>query len=267
MISVAVDSVGLMAPGLPGWQASLPLLSGEEPFQPEALPPLKPDKLKPNERRRTTQTIKLALATADDALRHIEQPRKLLSVFASSDGDLDIVNQICHALSQMERPVSPTQFHNSVHNAPAGYWSITSGYQQASTSLGGLYGTFSAGLVEAAVQALCEAKPVLLVAYDLPSPAPLRQLIPTNLPFATALLLTAGSPSESNAGRLATLSLKPVAASRETTLESQALEGLRLAQPSARSLPLLRALARREASRILLPYLPDLGLQLEVLPC
>ncbi len=267
MISVAVDSAGVMAPGLPGWQTSLPLLRGEAPYQPEALPPLKPDSLKPNERRRTTQTIKLALVVADDALRQIERPAELLSVFASSDGDLEIANRICHALSQAERPVSPTHFHNSVHNAPAGYWSIAYGYRQASTSIGGIHGSFSAGLLEAAVQAVCEAKPVLLVAYDLPSPDPLGELIPSRPPFATALLLSPTSPDEANPARLATLNLQPVAETRETALASQAMEQLRQSQPSARALPLLSALARQQATHILLPYLPDLGLSLEVTPC
>ena len=265
MISVAVHSAGLMAPGLPGWRESLPILRGEVPYRQQDLPPLKPDMLQPNERRRTTQTIKLALVAADDALQQVARPAELLSVFASDYGDLDIINQICLALTRAERPVSPTQFHNSVHNAPAGYWSIASGHRQASTSLGGLQGTFAAALLEAAVQAVYETMPVLLVAYDLPAPAPLNQLIPQNNRFGVALLLHPASESDDD--RLATLNLEPVAGRKQTGLEEQLLEELRLSLPAARALPLLSALARQERSQLMLPYLDELGLAVEIIPC
>jgi hypothetical protein len=265
MISVSLRAVGLMAPGLPGWRASQPVLRAEAPYQPAEPPPLKPDMLKPNERRRTTPTIKLALVVADDALQQVERPAELLSVFASSDGDLDIVNQICMALTREERPVSPTQFHNSVHNAPAGYFSIATGYRQASTSLAGQEGTFGAGLLEAAVEAVSEAKPVLLVAYDLPAPPPLNQLIPNHTHFGTALLLT--STTDTQGDRLATLRLQPDAETQQTQLQEPQLETLRSALPVARALPLLKALAQQEPSRLLLPYLAGLGLRVEVTPC
>jgi hypothetical protein len=263
MITVAVRAVGLMAPGLTGWQASLPILRGETPYTEQALPPLKPEMLKPNERRRTTQTIKLALVAADDALQQIDRPGELLSVFASTEGDLDIINQICLALTREQRPVSPTQFHNSVHNAPAGYWSIATGYRQASTSIASLQGTFAAGLLEAALQADLEGKPVLLVCYDLPAPAPLDQLIANTTHFASALLI---SPACETGDRLATLGLKTAAETTQTPLQDPQLEGFRAALPAARALPLLQALARREASHLQLPYIKDLGLCVEITP-
>jgi hypothetical protein len=265
MIAVGVHAVGLTAPGLPGWRESLPILRAETPYRRQEMPPLKPDMLKPNERRRTTQTIKLALVAADDALQQVARPAELLSVCASDYGDLDIVNQICLALTQTDRPVSPTQFHNSVHNAPAGYWSIASGYRQASTSLGGLQGMFAAALLEAAVQAVSEAKPVLLVSYDLPAPAPLDQLIPRDACFGAALLLNAASGSDPD--RLATLHLEPLAGAAQTPLDEQPLEELRRSLPAARALPLLIAVARQARTRIVLPYLDGLGLGVETHPC
>ena len=35
-----------------------------------------------------------------------------------------VIHEICEALATDEREVSPTRFHNSVHNASAGYWGI-----------------------------------------------------------------------------------------------------------------------------------------------
>jgi hypothetical protein len=264
MTRVSIHSVGLMAPGLPGWRQSISILRGDTAYHPQALPPPKPVMLKPNERRRTTNTIRLALVAADDAMSQVPTPEELLSVFVSSEGDLDIINQICIALTAAGRPVSPTQFHNSVHNAPAGYWSIATGFQQASTSLGGLQGMLAAGLLEAAVQATVEDKPVLLVAYDHPSPAPLNRLIEGEMSFALSLLL---SNDYDSPGRLATLSLDPVPEIEASTMQDAQLEMLRRSTPAARALPLLEALATERATHLHLPYLPDLGLQLELLPC
>jgi hypothetical protein len=262
MISLAVRSIGLTAPGLAGWRASLPILQGNETYQREALPPLKPELLKPNERRRTTQTIKLALVTAHDALYQVEAPDELLSVFASTQGDLDIINQICLALTREDRPVSPTQFHNSVHNAPAGYWSIGTGFQTASTSLACLTGSFASGLLEAAVQIETESKPALLVCYDLPAPSPLDQLIGDSNAFATALLLAPAA--ENGVDRIATLNVQTEAGGMLSQLRNKELEALRISAPAARSLPLLQSLARRESARLQLPYLDNLDLSVEV---
>ncbi len=267
MIEVGVEAMGLMAPGLAGWRESLPVLRGERPYEETPLPALKPDRLQPNERRRTTQTIKLALVCADDALRQIEPPPELLSVFASTEGDLDIINQICLALTQPDRPVSPTHFHNSVHNAPAGYWSIACGFRQASTSIAAREGAFACGLLEAALQVEEEAKPVLLVAYDIASPEPLRRLIPSDRSLAAALLLHPAASGDPFARTLVRLTLQPAAASDEHALEDHALEQLRLAQPMGRALPLLRALAIGQTGPVLLPYLPGLGLRVELNPC
>ena len=49
-----------------------------------------------------------------------------------------------------ERELSPTRFHNSVHNAPAGYWSIATQSREPSTSLCRDDESFQAALLEAA---------------------------------------------------------------------------------------------------------------------
>ncbi|MCU7844750.1 MAG: beta-ketoacyl synthase chain length factor [Candidatus Thiodiazotropha sp. (ex Monitilora ramsayi)] len=264
MIDVSIESVGLIAPGLHGWKQSTPVLRGEAPFQPLPLPPLKPAMLKPNERRRTTQTIKLALEVSDDALSQRSKQPELLSVFASSNGDLDVINQICSALTLDDRPVSPTQFHNSVHNAPAGYWSIATGYQQVSTSIAGLEGTFAAGLLEAAVLTKTENKKVLLVAYDLPAPDPLREVITVNDTFAASLLISHKSES---GDKLADLKLRLKPDLSESRMQHSLMEAKRVATPAARSLPLLEALALKRHASMCVPYLPDMKLSIECIPC
>ena len=51
----------------------------------------------------------------------------LRPVFASGNGDGITVGAILEMLTKPDGFVSPTQFHNSVHNAAAGYWSIGTG--------------------------------------------------------------------------------------------------------------------------------------------
>ena len=70
----------------------------------------------------------------------------LATVFASSDADLAIIHRICLALTATPRLISPTDFHNSVHNAAAGYWSIAAGARAASTTISAHDGSFAAGL-------------------------------------------------------------------------------------------------------------------------
>ena len=51
------------------------------------------------------------------------------------------------------------------------------------------------------------------------------------------------------------------------SISDPALEALRLGNPSARSLPLLSALARGEAATIVLPLLDHQMLRVRVQPC
>jgi hypothetical protein len=218
-----------------------------------------------NERRRTTQTIRLALEAAEDALKGTDlPPEDLASVFASASGDLDIVDRICAALCLPDRPVSPTHFHNSVHNAPAGYWAIAAHSMAGSTTLAAYDATFSAGLMDALTHVVAESAPVLLVAYDNRTPDVLQPMRPVAMPFAAALILT---PTV-GAGCLArvTTSLGD-AGEGETMCTEITLEALRRSNPAARALPLLTALAYNKQTRILLPYLDGQCLVTEVAPC
>jgi hypothetical protein len=172
MMRLQALKLGIVAPGLKDWSAAAPVLRGERPFREEPLVVPLPMSLTPNERRRTTLAMRIALeaarqATADAAF----PPAELISVFASSDGDMELIDSMCRALYRDHEPPSPTVFQNSVHNAVAGYWSIAEGCRQASTSVAAGDGSFAAGLLEAATQAVVGGRPALLVAFDVPAPA------------------------------------------------------------------------------------------------
>jgi hypothetical protein len=159
-------------------------------------------------------------------------------VFASSDGDGDIVHRLCTALAAPAPTVSPTDFHNSVHNAATGYWSIGARSQAASTAICAYDGSFAAGLLEAAAQIAVEQRPVLLVAVDLPYPPPLAPHRPVRHGFAAALALAPGEGME--------ISLDGTAAS---PLPLREFEG----NAAAAALPLLAVLAGSGAATVHLP--------------
>ncbi len=117
---------------------------------------------------------------------------KLATIFTSSAATAVPCTRSCRHWRRRNAQVSPTRFHNSVHNAPAGYWHIASACREPSTSISCYDASFAAGLLEAAAQIATEEPGVLLIAYDLPYPAPLASVRPIKESFATALHLTPG---------------------------------------------------------------------------
>ncbi len=266
MNPVYVEGIGLFAPGLVGWEQGATVLAGRAPYAPASLPKLVPALLAPDVRRRTTDHIRLAVEVAGEAVRHAQcDAATLASVFASSESDGAITHNICEEVARPHPEVSPTRFHNSVNNAPAGYWCMAVGSQQPSSSVAAFDGTFAAGLLEACAQVLTEHLSVILVAHDTPLPEPLNSARPMGASFGVALVLTAEPTARSLARLRLTL---PAEESQESVLSDSALEALRRANPVARSLPLLAALARQQHTHIALPYVggQNLGVTLEPMP-
>ena len=259
-----IAAIGVVAHGMENWREARLLLTSDTAYDAgQPLPKLAPSMLPANERRRTTRLIKLALQCGQDALDQWDgDANGLATVFASSGGDLEIVDRILTALGMAGKPVSPTHFHNSVHNAPAGYWSIAAQARAASTSLSAYDSSFAAGLLEAGSQVACDGSPTLLVAYDIPPPDTLMPFRPLVAPFGAALLLV---PADA-AGVQAQLAVS-VSREKASTLADEALERLRNGNPAARVLPLLQSLAKQAAGTVQLPYLSGQSIQVEVTPC
>lgn len=263
MLTCYLNAVGLAAPGLPNWQQSRAVLQGSAPFAPLALEKYKPELLPPNERRRATELVRMAFRVCEDLMASSTIPMAdCASVFASSGGDYPIIDQICRSLCEPERLVSPTQFHNSVHNSAAGYWSIATGSRQPSTSLSAYDDSFIAGLLEA--MCLCEQEqlPTLLTVYDIQPPCPLGEKRHIPVEFGVALLLTPQPDTHS----LMRLQLHPNA-SGDASQARHTLEDLRLANPAARSLPLLELIAQSKAGKVIFTSTNQPPMQLQVEPC
>jgi len=254
--------VGLAAPGLPNWSEGRAVLAGAQPWTPRDEAPYAPQLLPPNERRRAPPGVRQAFRAGEDARAGSTLDfSTLAAVFASSDSDLTVMDRINTALAEPVRAVSPTDFHNSVHNAASGYWSIATACRQASTAVGGHDGSFAMGLLEAAALVHGDGQQVLLVAFDGVPPTLLRPVRPLHCTGSIALVLS-GEPGD---GALARLRLSLVDEA-ESVLEEPSLEPLRGGNPALRGLPLLRAVARGAAARVVLPQVAGCNLAVAVDP-
>jgi hypothetical protein len=254
--AVFVNGIGLFGPGLSDWAHAREVLAGRAPYVPATAAPPPAELLPATERRRATPSTRVALAVAQQALRSAAaaaiDPRSVPTVFATSSGNPDILHDLCEMLAAGDTQISPTKFHNSVHNAAAGYFSIGLASLRASTSICAYDVTAAAGLLEAVVQAADARGPVLLVSYDFPYPYPLSERRPLNDAWGAALLL-GEVPLSAESMQIAVRAAE-VAEAAESVLADAALDDARRHNPTARLLPLLRALALGAPAQVHLPF-------------
>ena len=260
-----VEGIGLLGPGLDGWSASCAALKGDAAYLSAPTNMRASDMLPAAERRRAGVPIKLALAVGQEAFLHAARDTKTAStVFTSSGGDNDNVHAINSILATAPREVSPTRFHNSVHNAAAGYWCIAAESREPSTSLCAHDASFAAGLLESATQVTVDDAVVALIAYDHPYPEPLNTVRPISAAFGMALILTPYQTDRS----FAVLEVDFVHGNtNETTMHDGGLEALRRSVPAARGLPLLAALSGGKDTQIKIAFFDDNHLHIRVTPC
>jgi hypothetical protein len=266
-LEAGIEAIGVLGPGLPDWPAAAGVLTGESAWEPAPTVLPAPLCLPSAERRRTGAVVRLTLAVGLEATgRAGIDPAGIPAVFASSGGDGQNCHEICEALASTERQLSPTRFHNSVHNAPAGYWGIATGAITAANSLCAHDASFAAGLLEAVCQVAVERTRVLLIAYDSSYPEPMRSARPIPDAFAVALLLAPAATKPCETASLAQVTLS-FSESTGDRMADPALERLRASIPAARSLPLLAQLARAAPGRVLIDYLDGTRIALEVSAC
>lgn len=267
-LDACVLGIGVLGPGLADWASAAAVLSGQQAYLAARTELPAPQSLPPAERRRATASVKLALACGSQALAMAGRGAEdLRTVFAGSGGDGMNCHALCEALASSDRLVSPTRFHNSVHNAASGYWGIAMHAMAPSTVLCAPDDTtFAAGLLDALVQLRTCDDDVLLLVYDTDYPQPLRGVRPIPDSFGVALLL---SPPERARGlaRIVVDAAGPAPERAACGVDEPALEALRRQIPAARCLPLLQRLARREAASVVVDHLPGRRLALEVAPC
>ncbi len=264
MKTIYVNAIGLVAPGLEGWEKGKAVLAGQTEYEATPLEKYKPQLLPPNERRRATELVRLAFRACEDTVSNGIDPSQLATVFASSGGDYNIFDQICRTLKTLERGVSPTQFHNSVHNSAAGYWSIATKAHAASTSLSGFDATFAAGLLEAVSFVEVEGVDTLYAVFDIVPPMPLLANRKIDAPFAAGFVLSHTRTDNT----LAALDIELLDSDQESAMAIEQFEAIRLGNPSARGLPLLGAIANSTAQDLFFAMPGNaVSIKVSVSPC
>ena len=249
-------SIGITAPGITSFEAfKIMMLADAQPNTSEELEKYSPSFLPANERRRTTATIKLALSVAEEALEaykasYPEADLQVPVLFVSRDGDSMISAKMCQAVSEEEPMISPTQFHNSVHNAPAGYWMIGQGNQAPASAISvGRY-AIANGLLEAVLQSKSAQKPVLVVFYDLPvdPTIPIRDGQDSSLPFAFSMMIDSSEPISQSAtdSNYPVLNLSLTLINKESPVVE---DNPYLGSAAAEAYPLLKSIALFETSK------------------
>jgi hypothetical protein len=151
-------------------------------------------------RRRLGPLARMLLQVANDCA---DKQRGMRVVLASQHGELSFAVSMLRQLAAGE-PVSPAHFSLSVHNAPAGIWSIAREDRAASSAIGAGEETLGQGLVEAHCQLAEDDAPVLFVYGDAPLPTEYRGFAERPDPRrALAVLLERG------AERVATVETSP----------------------------------------------------------
>lgn len=248
---VSLEAVAFWSSRLPGWELARAVIRGEAPVPQSTAPRPAPMLLAPTERRRAPDTVALALEVAARACEAAQlPPAQLPSVFASTHGDLAISDYMCTTLAETPSLISPTKFHNSVHNAAAGYWTIGTGCFRTYTAISAWHYTFAAGLLEAATQALCDACPVLYVAFDVEAKGPLATVAPSKGMLGVGLIV---SPHSRAATKRRSLSLSIQRAEPEFIDRARSAAAACIADNAlAPCFPFVEALAHAERSELLL---------------
>ena len=188
MTEIDIAGVGIWSSVCSDWQA---FCEGIENGNWQSDVPLMPGLIPPRERRRAPQSVKMAVEVLDQTCTMASlDPAKAAVVFSSAMGDMQITDYLCSVLAEPPRLVSPIRFHNSVHNATTGYWSIARYTHAPTSAVSALSFTAPMAFLEAAIQVAEEDLPVLLVCQEMAAPKALRSICQSDNPLSLSMALT-----------------------------------------------------------------------------
>jgi Beta-ketoacyl synthase, N-terminal domain len=263
MTELDIVGLGAWSQKFSNWQELAEGLRSDE-WQSDVV--LQPDLIPARERRRAPQLVKMAIEVMSQACEmaglNMDQ---VATVFSSAMGDMQITDYLCHALAQSPKLVSPTKFHNSVHNAATGYWSITTGSFGPASAVSAFEFTPSMAFLEAATQAAEENTPVLVVTQELAAPVALLHTCPAMHPFSAAFLL---APANYCAKRICRLQFAVSNGPVEWPLLPDSLREDFDSNLSAKLLPLLSAMVVAgedpDTAMLRFPVSPHAALELSI---
>ncbi len=258
MDTIYLNGIGILAPGFNGWNNTRSILRGEAQYDANQTSDIAVSLMSPREKRRANKTSLLAVHLAEEAIQHADiAPDTLIPVFSSFSGDLQITDKLCTSLADDDPIISAFLFHNSVQNAPAGYWSIATHSTNPSTSIAcGCY-SFHAAFLEAASVLSTEKKDVLLAVYDLDTPYPLCTQCRADAACGVAMVL-------SNTNTHQTIAALAVSLTNEITEPYQhsndEINNLIQKNTSLHAISLLDPIANQYSGKISLNFLDSMSI-------
>ncbi|WP_428356301.1 beta-ketoacyl synthase chain length factor [Methyloprofundus sp.] len=195
-------------------------------------------------RRRTSVTTRMAITAAANASTQAgSDTQNLASVFASLGGEIQVTDALCRLLPDDNELLSPTQFHNSVHNTTAGYWGILNKCQAPTTAIAAADDTFAMGLIEVWAQLQQSSGERLLVCYDECWPQYLAPPIGQTA-FACAFVFSTEAEQA-----IASISLPQISEQAEQVFQAEWVK-LTESAPAAAVIPLLLALQDKQSGLV-----------------
>lgn len=258
-LAFTLRGLGLWAPGYPdpsSWRARQGACPEDQTATPRA------ELLPPMMRRRTSLLTRMAADVAQQALRAGGlDPTSAVFVYGSVYGEIRTTLDLLAALLVPGEPLSPTRFHNSVHNTAAGYVSIATGCHAGNAALSAGRSTLAMGLLECATLVADGHTDAVLVIAEEPLPEPLAAGRRYG-PFAAAFAVSAGAPAPSD---MSPTTCRLVHALNDSSLlPARPLPAWLADNPCASALALVDALADSSPGRVALePHLAA-GWQCEI---
>ena len=251
-LTVYVDGIGFWAPGIRGLGRAAARARRRRTFaRPKRHAKPSPAILPPTERRRAPEPVLLASEAAGQAARWPAANRRRWPACSRRRTAIwRSPTQMCATLAADPRELSPTRFHNSVHNAPAGYWTVAAHcHKHRDRDQRRAPAASRRASSKRRLEVAAEGDAVLLAAYDIAARGPLAEVAPSGVPFAAAFVL---SPSRS-AASLAQLSARRTAGHDDFRgMCPHALAAFATNPTAVQALPLLVALAQRVPAKVTL---------------
>lgn len=183
MTAVYVHGLGFWSAGFPNVER---FCAGRE--EPEAS---RPDAalLEGPLKRRATPLTRLGVEVLGQAARHAgTELSSLSSVWATAHGEHSPAIDLLGMMHRGEGRLSPTKFHNSVHNTPSGYASIATGNRSVSTTLTGGPELVAATIIESIALLRANGGAVAAIMADEPLLPPFeRKEVTSSLGVALVL--------------------------------------------------------------------------------
>jgi Beta-ketoacyl synthase, N-terminal domain len=136
--SIAITGVSIIFPGVTNLREFKSFLNRSDyDIKNEELSIPSSELLPARMKRRMSPLTQMTIQSTSEARMNLDLPNTVPFIFGSANGEINTIGRVMQSILDPEDMVSPTLFHNSVHNTAPGYWSIVSGLRDPSNTVSG----------------------------------------------------------------------------------------------------------------------------------